>query len=218
MKIVFPDLPYAEDALAPHYSARTIEFHYGKHHKAYFEKTKELIQDTRFEEMDLARIVRESAGDPKLSQLFNNAAQVWNHNLFWLSMRPQGGGKPDGELRKLIDRDFGGYDAFRKTVKDKAVARFGSGWVWLTVRDGKLDVSSTPNAETPLTQKATTLLTIDVWEHAYYLDRQNRRPEYVDVFLDSLANWDFANEVLKGSSAMADDPSKIEPKKGRAVV
>jgi superoxide dismutase, Fe-Mn family len=217
MKLVFPDLPYAPDALEPHYSARSIEFHYGKHHKAYFDKTKELIQDTRFADMELEEIVRDTARDPKLSQLFNNAAQVWNHNLFWLSMSPKGGGKPEGELRKLIDRNLGGYEEFRKTLKEKAVGRFGSGWVWLVYKDGKLDITSTPNAETPLTDKsATVLLTLDVWEHAYYLDRQNRRPEYVDVFLDHLANWAFAAEMMKaGAADLAHAASK--PKKGRAV-
>jgi Fe-Mn family superoxide dismutase len=217
MKIVFPDLPYAQDALEPHYSARSIEFHYGKHHRAYFDKTKELIANTRFADLDLVDIVRESARDPKLTHLFNNAAHMWNHNLFWLSMKPAGGGQPDGALRKLIDRDHGGYESFCKTVKEKATGQFGSGWVWLTLKGGKLDISATSNADTPLTNKAaTTLLTIDVWEHAYYLDRQNRRPEYVDVFLKHLANWDFANEVLKGAPAEAEDAGH-KPKKGRAV-
>jgi Fe-Mn family superoxide dismutase len=192
MQVSFAELPYAQDALEPHYSARTISFHYDKHHRTYFDTMVKLIQGTKFENMTLEEIVRDSAKDISHATLFNNAAQVWNHDLFWRSMKPHGGGEPKGELRQAIERDFGSVDELLKQLADKAVKQFGSGWAWLVADGGKLSVTSTGNAHGPLASGGTALLALDVWEHAYYLDRQNRRPEYVDIFLKNLVNWDDA--------------------------
>jgi superoxide dismutase, Fe-Mn family len=190
MQISFAPLPYAEDTLAPHYSAQTVALHYGKHHRTYFDTLVKLIQGTKFENMPLEEIVRDAAKDMAHATLFNNAGQVWNHDLFWRSMKPNGGGEPQGELRQAIERDFGSVEELLKQLADKAVKQFGSGWAWLVVDRGKLAVTSTGNAHSPLLSGGTALLALDVWEHAYYLDRQNRRPEYVDVFLKNLVSWD----------------------------
>ncbi len=199
MTVEFKDLPYAQDALEPVYSAKTVALHYGKHHRTYFDKMTELIRDTPYADMNLEEIIKATAKDKKQTLLFNNAAQVWNHDVFWRSMKPGGGGSPDGDLAALIGKSFkGGHDGFKKELKNAAVTRFGSGWAWLTFEGGKLKISSTSNAENPLaTGKGIVLLTIDVWEHAYYLDYQNKRPDFVDAFLDKLVNWDYAAERLK---------------------
>jgi len=189
-----PQLPWAENALDPVISANTLGFHYGKHHRAYVNNLNGLVQGTRFADMSLEQVVRESAG--KEPKIFNNSAQVWNHTFFWNSLRKGGGGKPAGALAARIDSDCGGYDAFRKKYAETAVNCFGSGWAWLVVKGGKLDIVATSNAATPITQGETPLLTIDVWEHAYYLDYQNRRPDYVAAVIDKLLNWDFAAEQL----------------------
>jgi Fe-Mn family superoxide dismutase len=188
-------LPYPEDALAPVISARTVALHHGKHHKAYVDKTNELISGTQFEGQALERIVLATAGKPEHKELFNNAAQAWNHAFYWRSLKPRGGGAPNGALAERIGA-LGGLEALRKKLATAGVKQFGSGWVWL-VSDAKgLDVVSTPNAEVPFTRGSTPLLTIDVWEHAYYVDYQNRRPDYLQAVIDKLINWDFAAENL----------------------
>lgn len=190
-----PDLPYAQDALEPHISARTFEFHHGKHHKAYVDKANELVQGTDLEGASLERAVIESAkeGGP----LFNNIGQIYNHNLFWLSMAPNAGGAPTGAIAGKIDEAFGSFDAFKRDFVAAGVGQFGSGWVWLVQNnDGKLEIVKTANAQTPLTEGKKPLLVCDVWEHAYYLDYQNRRADFVTVFIEKLANWNFANENL----------------------
>jgi Fe-Mn family superoxide dismutase len=191
-----PDLPYAMNALDPHVSERTFEFHYGKHHATYVTNANNLIKDTPFAEKSLEGIIRATAGDASKAGLFNNAAQIWNHSFFWNSMAPNGGGQPGGDLGKRIDADFGSFDKFCEAFQQAAVTQFGSGWAWLIEDDGKLAVCQTANAGTPLAQGQKALLTVDVWEHAYYLDYQNRRPDFVKAFLDNLANWEFAETNL----------------------
>jgi len=189
-------LPYAEDALAPIISARTVALHHGKHHKAYVDKTNELIGGTEFEGQALERIVLATAGKPEHKELFNNAAQAWNHAFYWRSLKPRGGGTPPGgALAEKIDA-MGGLDALKKKLATAGVKQFGSGWAWLVTSAKGLEVLSTPNAEVPFTKGATPLLTIDVWEHAYYVDYQNRRADYLQAVIDKLINWDFAAENL----------------------
>ncbi|MEW5735208.1 MAG: superoxide dismutase [Thermodesulfobacteriota bacterium] len=191
-----PPLPYAPSALEPVISARTVEFHYGKHHKGYVEKTQKLIADTDFAGMDLCAIIRRAKGDSRYTAIFNNAAQVFNHTFYWNSMKPDGGGQPTGRMADLIVSSFGTFDRFRKEFADAATGQFGSGWAWL-VKDGdRLAVMATANADTPVAEGKTPLLTIDVWEHAYYLDYQNRRADYVNAWLDRLVNWDNAGANL----------------------
>ena len=192
MAFELPPLPYAEDALEPAYSARTISFHYGKHHKTYVDTLNKLTEGTDLAAKPLEDVIRGAAPGP----LFNNAAQVWNHTFFWNGMRPGGGGAPTGDLAARIEAAFGGYDAFVEDFKTAAVGRFGSGWAWLVADGGALKIVTTPNAETPLTTSATPLLTVDVWEHAYYLDYQNLRPAYVQAFFDKLVNWEFVAQNL----------------------
>ena len=191
MAISLPALPYAENALDPHYSAKTISFHYGKHHKTYVDNLNKLIAGTPLESKSLEDIIMASAGDSSKAGLFNNAAQVWNHTFFWNCMRPGGGGRPKGDPAARIDSTFGSYEKFAEQFKAAAVGRFGSGWAWLVLDGGALKITSTANADTPMAGKQTALLTVDVWEHAYYLDYQNRRPDFVQAFLDHLVNWDF---------------------------
>jgi Fe-Mn family superoxide dismutase len=197
MTLSLPELPYAYDALEPHVSKQTLELHHDKHHRAYVDKTNELIKGTRHEKAPLEDIIRATAreGGP----LFNNAAQAWNHGFFWQCLAPKAGGKPTAAIAKAIDRSFGGYDAFRKAFTKAAVSQFGSGWAWLVLDGNELKVTKTANADTPLAHGQVPLLTIDVWEHAYYLDYQNRRPDYVSVFLDHLLNWKFVNANLAGA-------------------
>ena len=188
MEHKLPALPYAPDALAPHMSKETFEYHYGKHHQAYVTNLNNLIKGTEFENMGLEDIVKKSSGG-----VFNNAAQVWNHTFFWNSMKPAGGGAPSGKLAEAINKKFGSFDAFKEAFTKSAVGNFGSGWTWLVKKsDGSVDIVNTSNAATPLTGGDTALLTIDVWEHAYYIDYRNARPKFVETFLGSLANWDFA--------------------------
>lgn len=197
MPFTLPPLPYDKAALEPYVSARTMDFHHGKHHKKYVEKLNELTAGTKYETMDLTDVVRETAGseDKKTRSIFNNAAQTWNHTFFWHCMTPQGGGRPEGAVAKAIQDSFGSYDAFKEKFLKAAKDQFGSGWVWLvTDAGGKLDIVPTSNAGNPLTDGKVCLLTCDVWEHAYYLDYQNERPKFVEAFLDHLANWSWANE------------------------
>jgi superoxide dismutase, Fe-Mn family len=197
MAFSLPDLPYGRGALAPHISEETLNYHHGKHHQAYVTNLNGLIEGTDLEKASLEDIVKKAAGDKAKAGLFNNAAQVWNHTFYWHSMKPDGGGKPTGKIAAMIDSDLGGYDQFVKDFKAAGGGQFGSGWAWLVLKDGKLAITKTPNAETPLTEAGVTpLLTMDVWEHAYYLDYQNSRPNYMDAFLNNLVNWDFANKNL----------------------
>lgn len=193
MTITLPELPYAYDALAPFISAKTLEFHHDKHHATYVANANKLIAGTPLEAATLEEIVAAAAADPAKKGLFNNAAQVWNHTFYWNSLKPNGGGKPAGALAAAIDAAFGSFDAFAADFAAKAAGQFGSGWAWLVVNgEGKLEIVTTGNADTPLVHGLKPLLTADVWEHAYYLDYQNRRPDYLKTFLESLANWDFA--------------------------
>lgn len=197
MAVTLPPLPYARGALAPHISEQTLDFHYGKHHQAYVDNLNKMIDGGKLEKASLEEIILDAAGDKAKQGVFNNAAQVWNHTFYWSSMKPNGGGAPAGDIAKAIGKDFGGYDGFKEAFSQAGATQFGSGWAWLVVKGGKLEVRKTPNAELPLTEKgATALLTMDVWEHAYYLDYQNKRPAYIATFLDKLVNWDFANENL----------------------
>ena len=192
-----PKLPWDEAALDPVISARTIQFHYGKHHKAYVDKTNEMVAGTPMAAMSLEEVVR-AADKEKNQKLFNNAAQAWNHTFFWSCLRP-GGSKPSGDIARRIDSDLGGLEAFNKSFAKAAVEQFGSGWAWLVDRGGKLEIVATSNAATPLTTGATPLLTLDVWEHAYYLDYQNRRPDFANAVIEKLLNWEFAAENLSRS-------------------
>ena len=190
MEHKLPSLPYAMDALAPHISKETMEFHYGKHHQAYVTNLNNLIKGTEFENASLENIVKKASGG-----VFNNAAQVWNHTFFWSSMKAGGGGKPSGAIAAAIDKKWGSFDAFKEAFSKSAVGNFGSGWTWLVRKpDGSVDLVNTSNAGTPITGADKPLLTIDVWEHAYYIDYRNARPKFVETFLASLANWDFAGK------------------------
>jgi superoxide dismutase, Fe-Mn family len=197
MPFELPTLPYGKNALAPHISENTINYHYGKHHQAYVTNLNNLISGTDLGDKSLEEIIKISANDKTKVGIFNNSAQVWNHTFYWHSMKPNGGGKPTGEVLKLIESDFGSYENFVTEFKNAGATQFGSGWAWLVLDSGKLKVVKTGNAETPLTTSAKPLMTMDVWEHAYYLDFQNARPTYIDTFLNHLVNWDFVNENLK---------------------
>lgn len=195
MTFQLPPLPYKDDALEPHISANTLGFHYGKHHQAYVNNLNNLIQGTELEGKTLEEVIRASAHKTDKVGIFNNAAQVWNHTFYWHSMKPNGGGEPQGSLGEKIVEDFGSFEDFATQFKQAGATQFGSGWAWLVLdADGKLQVTKTPNADLPLVHGHKALLTCDVWEHAYYLDYQNRRPDYLDTFLKHLVNWDFAQE------------------------
>ena len=188
MTHTLPPLPYAVDALAPHMSKETFEYHYAKHHQAYATNLNNLIPGTEFAEASLEAIIKKATGP-----IFNNAAQVWNHSFFWNSMKPAGGGAPSGALAAAINAKWGSFDAFKEAFTKSAVGNFGSSWTWLVKKpDGTVDIANTSNAATPLTGADKPLLTIDLWEHAYYIDYRNLRPKFVGTFLDSLANWGFA--------------------------
>jgi superoxide dismutase, Fe-Mn family len=194
--ITLPPLPYADNALDPVISANTLSFHYGKHHKAYVDNLNKLIAGTPLEGQPLERIILEVAGKADKAGVFNNAAQIWNHTFYWNSLKPNGGGTPPAALAKLIERDFGSLDNLKKELATAATTQFGSGWAWLASDGGKLVVTKTSNAELPMTKGQKALLTIDVWEHAYYLDFQNRRPDYANAVIDKLLNWQFAADNL----------------------
>jgi Fe-Mn family superoxide dismutase len=194
MAFTLPNLPYPKDALAPHTSAETLEYHHGKHHNAYVTKLNELIAGKPEETKSLEDIIKGSeVGTP----LFNNAAQHWNHTFFWSCMKPKGGGEPTGDVAAAITRDFGSFAKFKEEFAAAATTQFGSGWAWLINDGGKLSIMKTGNADLPLKHGKKALLTIDVWEHAYYIDYRNARPKFIETFLTSLANWDFASENLK---------------------
>ena len=194
--LTLPALPYADNALAPVISANTLSFHYGKHHKAYVDNLNKLVAGTDYESATLEKIITDTAGKADKAGLFNNAAQIWNHTFYWNSLRGNGGGQPTGKLAQMIESDLGGFDNFKKELAATTVSQFGSGWGWLAVEGGKLKIVKTGNAEVPFTKGQKPLLTIDVWEHAYYLDYQNRRPDYVSAVIDKLLNWDFAADNL----------------------
>ena len=187
-----PALPWAADALAPYISANTLGFHHGKHHAGYVAKLNAAVEGTPYAEKSLETLIRETAGDATKGAVFNNAAQAWNHDFFWRSMSPTGGGEPQGALRQKIEAAFGSVEGFKKEFAAKAGTLFGSGWTWLVDNNGTLEIVQTVNAGNPMTVGKTPLLTLDVWEHAYYLDYQNRRPDFIQAYLDHLVNWDFA--------------------------
>jgi len=191
MPFDLPYLPYSKDELEPHLSTRTLEFHHGKHHQAYVTNLNNLIKDTPFADKTLEAIIQETANDESNTAIFNNAAQVWNHTFFWNSMKPAGGGQPPEAVEKTLTSAFGSVDGFKEQFKKAGVGQFGSGWVWLVEDAGELKIIKTANAMTPLAMGMKALLTCDVWEHAYYLDYQNRRPDFIQVFLDNLVNWEF---------------------------
>ena len=191
MAFELPALPYAQDALAPHISAETLEYHYGKHHQTYVTNLNKLVEGTEFENAELTDVIMKSDGG-----LFNNSAQVWNHTFYWSSMSPDGGGAPTGEVADAINSAFGSYDEFKAKFAEAATTQFGSGWAWLVDSGSGLEIMKTSNADLPMKHGSKALLTIDVWEHAYYIDFRNARPNYISTFLDSLVNWDFVAQNL----------------------
>jgi superoxide dismutase, Fe-Mn family len=192
MEHKLPELPWAKDSLAPHISPETIEYHYGKHHQAYVTKLNDMIKDTKFAQMPLEEIILTAEGG-----VFNNAAQVWNHTFFWNCLSPKGGGEPTGKIGEMITKKWGSFDKFKEEFKTKATGNFGSGWTWLVQNDaGEIEIFNTSNADTPKCHKLRALMTIDVWEHAYYIDYRNARPKFVDAFWN-LTNWEFVNNNLR---------------------
>ena len=193
---VLAPLPYAENALEPVISAKTMRFHYGKHHKGYVDNLNKLIAGTEYAHLSLEKVITSIAGRPEKAAIFNNAAQNWNHTFYWKSLTPKGGGEPPTALKQRIEASFGSVEACKKELAGAAVSQFGSGWAWLVLEGDQLKVAKTANADVPMTMGFTPLLTIDVWEHAYYLDYQNRRADYIDAVLDKLINWEFALQNL----------------------
>ena len=196
MSITLPSLPYEMDALAPYINKETLEFHYGKHHNAYVINANKLLEGTDLAKGDLESVIRTAANDASLGGVFNNAAQVWNHSFYWNCMKPGGGGLPSGPIADKISSDFGSYETFVEKFKNAGATQFGSGWAWLILKDGRLEIMKTSNADTPIAKGLKPLLTVDVWEHAYYLDYQNRRPDYLSAFVEHLINWDFVNAQM----------------------
>ena len=196
MAIILPELPYAKGALAPHISEKTLDFHHGKHHNTYVANLIKLIEGTELSGETLENIIKRTAGDAAKSGVFNNAAQVWNHTFYWQSMKPNGGGPPTGKTAEKINADLGGYQKFVEQFKNAGLTQFGSGWAWLVLNNGRLEVIKTANADTPIAHGLKPLLTVDVWEHAYDLDYQNRRGDYLDAFIGKLINWEFADSLL----------------------
>jgi superoxide dismutase, Fe-Mn family len=197
MSIILPELPYSKDALEPYISARTMEFHHDKHHKAYIDNSNKFLAGTPLEKETLENIIKKTANDPKQVSIFNNVAQAWNHTFFWNCMKPGGGKNPNGLVADQIKTDFGSYEKFVEEFKTAATTQFGSGWAWLALEGNKLRIMKTPNGENPIIYDMIPLLGLDIWEHAYYLDYQNRRPDYVTAFIDNVINWDFVNMRLK---------------------
>lgn len=196
-QFILAPLPYADNALEPVISANTLSFHYGKHHKTYVDNLNNLVAGTDLAGQSLEQIIRAVAGKADKAGIFNNAAQVWNHMFYWHSLRPNGGGEPPADLKQKIEQSFGSLDACKKEFANAAMTQFGSGWAWLVQDGDKIAIAKTGNAESPITQNVRPLLTIDVWEHAYYLDYQNRRADYVNTILDKLINWEFAQANLR---------------------
>lgn len=208
MQLTHSSLPYAYDALEPHISRATLEAHHGRHHRAYVEKAKTLAKELRMDDMPLEQIIQFASRNGHQKGLLNNVAQAWNHAFFWRCLHPDGGGRPTGDLADRINATFGGYDAFLKEFTAAALGVFGSGWVWLVIDGPGLAIMDTPNGETPIMRGIAPLLTLDVWEHAYYLDYQNRRPDYVATIMEHLVNWGFAAQNLARprAAASAADP------------
>lgn len=200
MSYELPPLPYDYTALEPHISKSTLEFHHDKHHAKYVSNYNEMTKGTDMESKSIEEVIKATFGDSSKSGLFNNAAQAWNHTFYWNCMKPGGGGEPTGALADKIKADFGSFDKFKEELKSAATSQFGSGWAWLVLDNGTLKVTKTLNAENPIAMGQTPLLTVDVWEHAYYLDYQNKRPDYVETFLSSLVNWDFVTQQMKAAS------------------
>jgi superoxide dismutase, Fe-Mn family len=196
MPLELPELPYTKDALVPYISEKTLDFHHGKHHQTYVTNANKLLEGTDLANEPLENIVKKTAGDAAKVGIFNNAAQVWNHAFYWRSMKPKGGGQPTGAVAAKIIADFGSYEKFAEEFKNAGFTQFGSGWAWLVLKNDKLEVIKTANADTPIAHGLKPILTVDVWEHAYYLDFQNRRADYLDAFIKNLINWDFANSCL----------------------
>lgn len=196
MAFALPSLPYAKNALAPHISEQTLDFHHGKHHQTYVTNLNNLVQGTENESKGLEELINLSYTKADMAGIFNNAAQVWNHTFFWHCMKPNGGGHPTGAIAEKIDTAFGSYEKFAAEFKQAALTQFGSGWAWLVQEGDTLKITKTPNADLPMVHNQRALLTCDVWEHAYYLDYQNRRADFVQTFLDHLVNWDFVNQNL----------------------
>jgi superoxide dismutase, Fe-Mn family len=198
MTLILPSLNYAKSALAPYISEETLEYHYGKHHQAYVDNGNKLLAGSDLAGLDIKDIIVKTAGDASKAGIFNNAAQVWNHSFYWDSMKPNGGGLPSGPILDKINQDFGSYENFKNAFTTAGATQFGSGWAWLVVNsEGKLEVTKTANADNPLTKGQTPLATMDVWEHAYYIDYRNARPKYMETFLSNLINWDFVNANLE---------------------
>lgn len=198
MPFTLPELPYAKDALQPHISAETLGFHHGKHHQTYVTNLNKFVEGSDLEGKSLEEIIMISAKDTSMGGIFNNSAQVWNHTFFWNCMKPNGGGDPSASLMGKIVAAFGSMDAFKAEFKQAAITQFGSGWAWLVEESGALTITKTANADLPMAHGQKALLTCDVWEHAYYLDYQNRRPDFIQTFLDELVNWDFVESNLNG--------------------
>ena len=207
---VLPKLPYAENALEPYISARTLALHHGKHHKNYVDTLNKLLVGNALAELPLAEVIRQSHGLAARHTIFNNAAQSWNHDFFWQSMKPDGGGPPIGDLKALIEEDIGYAAAFAAAFSKAAAAHFGSGWVWLVVASGVVGIVATHDADLPPVHGRTPLLCCDLWEHAYYLDYQNRRADFVTTFLDHLVNWDFANANLAAATAAMNEAAMAQ--------
>jgi len=196
MTITLPNLPYDKKALEPHISSRTLDFHHGKHHNTYVANLNKLIEGSNLANETLENIIKATVNQADKAGIFNNAAQVWNHTFYWQSMKPNGGGAPTGAIATKITADFGSYDDFLTQIKNAGLTQFGSGWAWLVLKNDKLEIMKTPNADTPIAHGIQPLLTVDVWEHAYYLDYQNGRANYLDTFFNHLVNWDFVNSNL----------------------
>ena len=196
MTVSLPDLPYEKNALEPHISSRTLDFHHGKHHNAYVTNLNKQIEGTDLASETLEDIIKKTVTIADKAGIFNNAAQVWNHTFYWQSMKPNGGGLPTGDIAEKIDADFAGYNNFIEQLKKAGLTQFGSGWVWLVLKNNKLEIMKTSNADTPIAHGIKPLLTADVWEHAYYLDYQNGRGNYLDAFINNLINWEFVNSNL----------------------
>jgi superoxide dismutase, Fe-Mn family len=194
--ITLPELPYAKNALAPVISANTLEFHYGMHHRAYVDNLVKLIAGTELADADLENIIKKTAGEPAKTGIFNNAAQVWNHSFYWKCLKAEGGGAPTGAVAAMINSVWGNYEKFADELKNAGVTQFGSGWAWLVLEKGQMKIIKTANADTPIAHDQKPLLTLDVWEHAYYLDYQNRRPDYLAAVIGKLINWNFVNANL----------------------
>ena len=204
MAFTLPDLPYAKDALQPHMSAETFDYHWGKHHKAYVDKTNGMLGEKGLEGASLIEVIK-AAKDKGDKGLFNNSAQIWNHSFFWQCLAPQGSTSPSGRLKEMIDSDFGGHQQLLEKVATESANHFASGWGWLILNNGKLEVTSLHDADTPVAHGMTPLLTIDVWEHAYYIDYRNERPRFLKTVLENIINWDFVGQNLDGHGASRAD-------------